>query len=180
MKHQPKKHLLIGGPGTGKSSTLNYLSDLGYTCLPEIAREVTQAAKEKGVDQLFLTDPLAFSKALLEGRVKQFKNANLLNQKVVYIDRGIPDISAYLDFVNQDYPEVFIEANNNYVYDKVFYFPIWDDIFLSDNERYESIDEAKQIDLQLQKTYTSLGYNLIKVPKLSIKKRADFILEASK
>lgn len=177
MKYRPQKHLLIGGPGTGKSSTLNYLSDLGYYCLPEIAREITLAAKEKGVDQLYLTDPLAFSKALLDGRIQQFKKAGEVNENVVYLDRGIPDVSAYLNYSNQFYPDKFNKMNTKYTYDKVFHFPIWDEIFINDNERYENLDEAKKIDDYLQKTYLDLGYQLINVPKLSIKQRANFIIQ---
>lgn len=177
MIQKIQKHLLIGGPGTGKSTTLNYLSGLGYCCFPEIAREITLAAKEKGVDQLYLTDPLAFSKALLEGRIKQFHDANLINENVVYIDRGIPDVSAYLNYSNQNYPAKFSQANKKYIYNKVFHFPIWEEIFISDNERYENLDEAKEIDFHLQKTYVDLGYDLISVPKVSIQERADFILK---
>lgn len=180
MKDTPQKHLFIGGPGTGKSSTLNCLSQLGFYCFPEIAREITLSAKQNGIDQLFLTDPLAFSKALLKGRIEQFNKADEIEEDIVYIDRGIPDVSAYLHYSKQDFPSDFIEANEKYIYNKVFHFPIWDDIFVSDNERYENIDEAKKIDFHLQQTYKNLGYNLIHVPKLSIEERANFILQHQK
>lgn len=177
MSHRVEKHLLIGGPGTGKSATLDMLAQLGYCCFPEIAREITLQAKKNGVDQLFLTEPFAFSEALLKGRINQFKKANASNQKVVYIDRGLPDITAYLDFLNKDYPSVFSEANSAYRYDKIFYFPIWEDIFENDNERYEDLETARKIDSCLLNTYTNLGYTLIKVPKVNIEKRADFIIQ---
>jgi predicted ATPase len=180
MKHFTKKHLLIGAPGTGKSSTLNYISNLGYCCFPEVARKITLSAKENGVEQLFLTDPLAFSKALLKGRITQFKNADSAKEDLVFIDRGIPDISAYLDYSQQNYPPEFAEANTQYIYHKVFHFPIWDDIYISDNERYESLVEAKRIDIYLQNTYKSLGYELIHVPKSTIQERAAFILQHQK
>ncbi|GGE09791.1 AAA family ATPase [Psychroflexus salis] len=179
MKQKTKKHLLIGGPGTGKSSTLDYIEKLGFKCFPEIAREITLAAQQKGIDQLFLTDPLAFSNALLDGRIEQFNQAGLLQNKVVFIDRGIPDISAYLDFAKQNYPNNYKIANQKYIYDKVFHFPIWKEIFMNDNERYEGFKELNQIDLCLKSTYKNLGYNLIEVPKASIKERADFIIQHS-
>jgi predicted ATPase len=177
MRETTKKYLLIGAPGTGKSSTLNFLFGMGYFCFPEIAREITLSAKEDGVDQLYLSDPLAFSKALLNGRINQFKSADLAAKKIVFIDRGIPDISAYLDYSKQSYPAIFSEANEKYIYNKVFYFPIWDDIFKRDNERYESLEQSKEIDIYLQKTYKKLGYELIHVPKYTVKERADFILK---
>ena len=40
--------------------------------MQEISREVTQAARQQGIEQLFVSDPLAFSQALFEGRKTQF------------------------------------------------------------------------------------------------------------
>ena len=67
--------VIIGGPGTGKSSIIDGLIAKGYCCYPEISREVTLEAKKQGIEQLFLENPLLFSELLLEGRKKQFKNA---------------------------------------------------------------------------------------------------------
>lgn len=177
MKHTAQKHLLIGGPGTGKSTTLQLLQDMGYNCFPEIAREITLSAKKNGVDQLYLADPLAFSIALLKGRIEQFEKANRIEENVVFMDRGIPDISAYLDYSKQQYPPYFTDANKKHRYQKVFHFPIWKEIFTSDNERYENLEEAVKIDLHLQKTYTALGYELIQIPKSTVYERVNFILQ---
>src|SRR5690606_41583611 len=58
--------LFIGGPGTGKTSLINALQEKGYICYPEISRSVTLEAQKKGIDQLFLTEPLLFSELLLD------------------------------------------------------------------------------------------------------------------
>ena len=75
--------VIIGGPGSGKTSIINELISRGYCCYPEISREVTLKAKADGIDQLFLTNPILFSEMLLEGRVNQFKNAQKEAQEVV-------------------------------------------------------------------------------------------------
>ncbi len=167
-------YLFIGGPGTGKSTTLEALKRKGFTCFDEVSREVTLAAQKEGISQLFLEKPLLFSEKLLEGRISQFKKAKKHNG-ICFIDRGIPDVTAYMDFFNQSYPAYFLEANHKFTYDKVFHFPTWPEIYKQDNERYESIEQAKKIDKQLVKTYESLGYEVIKVPKASIDKRVKFI-----
>lgn len=170
-----KKVLIIGGPGTGKSTTLKALEKEGYTCYPEISREVTLDAQKNGIEQLFLTDPLLFSQRLLEGRINQFKKAEM-QEGTVFIDRGIPDVTAYLDYKKDTYPTYFKEANLQYRYDLVFLFPFWEDIYVGDNERYENRTEAKEIQAFLEQTYRNLGYDLIAVPQDNVANRVNFIL----
>lgn len=177
MQH---KIVLIGGPGTGKSSILNELISRGFHCKPEISREVTLEAQKKGIDQLFLTEPLLFSDLLLEGREKQFLDANKSTEKIVFFDRGIPDVHAYLEFFNTEYPAYFIEKSNTHIYTKVFMLPPWKEIYASDNERYESFEEAVKIHHHLKKTYQQIGYTISIVPFGTIQERTNYILDSIK
>ena len=52
--------VIIGGPGTGKTTIIDGLTIKGYRCYPEISREVTMEAKKQGIEQLFLEKPLLF------------------------------------------------------------------------------------------------------------------------
>jgi predicted ATPase len=170
------KVLILGGPGTGKTSVIEVLTRKGFHCLPEVSREIIQQAQKEGISQLFLTEPLLFSEKLLEGRIKQFQQAEKIND-TVFIDRGIPDVTAYMDFKEETYPEKFNLANKSYQYDKAFLLPIWPEIYESDSERYEDLQQANEIEKHLIKTYESLGYRLIEVPKLTVEERANFILK---
>jgi len=174
QKHS--KIVILGGPGTGKTSVLKVLENRGFNCFPEVSREIIQQAQNEGISQLFLTEPLLFSEKLMEGRIKQFQQAKKINE-TVFIDRGIPDITAYMDFKAEIYPEKFSKANREYKYDKAFLMPIWPEIYESDNERYEDLHQAHEIEKHLIKTYENLGYQLIEIPKLSVEERADFILK---
>ena len=170
--------LLIGGPGTGKSTLINVLAERGFICYPEISRQVTLEAQKQGIDQLFLKEPLLFSQKLLEGRIKQYQDALAEQDNIVFIDRGIPDVVAYMHFIGDtNYPEMFKNACKDFKYTKLFILPVWEEIYLSDNERYESVQEAKQIQEHLIKTYSELGYDMIEVPKDTPDNRADFILK---
>lgn len=173
-----QKILLIGGPGTGKTSVLNELIKRDYFCFPEISREVTLKAQQQGIEQMFLAQPLLFSQMLLEGREQQFTDAIKSDSKLVFFDRGIPDIHAYMDYFKTKYPAIFIEKSKQYVYDKVFHFSPWKDIHETDNERYETFEETKAIDVFLMKSYLDLGYNIIDVPFGSIDERTNFVLNS--
>ncbi len=168
--------LFIGAPSTGKTSVINALKEKAFVCFEEISRQVTQDARDEGIEHLFREQPLLFSEKLLEGRIRQYLSAKALNQSPVFIDRGLPDITAYLDMIKENYPDKFSQANDEYRYDKVFWFPFWEDIYTSDEERYEDLKLAKTIEKYLIKSYKSLGYNLIEMPKSDIDARLDFLL----
>ena len=171
-----QKIVLIGGPGTGKSSVLNELIARGFHCMPEVSREVTLEAQKQGIQQLFLTDPLLFSKMLLEGREKQYLQAESTDEDWVFFDRGLPDVHAYMNYTNDSFPGYFIEKCEQYRYDHIFAFKPWKKIYISDNERYESYEESVIISDFIEKAYQELGYSIIEVPFGSVRERSDFIV----
>ncbi len=171
-----QKIVFIGGPGTGKSTILNELKRIGYTCMPEVSREVILEAKKEGIDQLFLSEPLLFSEKLLKGREKQYVNANNIKADVVFFDRGIPSVHAYMRYFNTDFPPIFLEKSKEYKYTKVFQFLPWKEIYTSDNERYETFEESMKISTFLNDAYTELGYEIVNIPFGSIEDRCNFIL----
>lgn len=173
---QKKTIVIIGGPGSGKTTIINKLLELGYCCYNEISRQVTIDAQKQGIEQLFLTNPLLFSELLLDGRKKQFLSAKNESSDVVFIDRGIPDILAYLDYVGQSYPASFDAACRENSYSKIFILPPWEEIFVGDSERYENYEQGKLIYEYLKKTYKFYGYELTEVPKDTLENRVLFIL----
>ena len=172
-----KKIVVTGGPGTGKSSLIHELKQRGHCCLDEISRQVTLEARKNGIEQLFLTQPLAFSELLLKGRLDQFNEATTAMGSHVFLDRGLPDVLAYLDYANTHYPKWYSTTCHTNIYDQIFVLSPWQDIYKSDNERYENFEQAVVIHEFLLKSYKRFGYELIDVPFGSIETRTDFILE---
>lgn len=172
-----KKIVITGGPGTGKSSIIHKLEEKGEKCLHEISRQVTLEAQQEGIDQLFLEKPLLFSEKLLEGRLNQYIEASEIKSDHIFIDRGLPDVVAYMDYFRTDYPEIFNQTCKNNRYNQIFILPPWKEIYTSDNERYESFEEALKISSYLYTTYKRYGYDPIEVPRLSVIERTNFILD---
>lgn len=167
-----KRILIIGGPGSGKTSVLRAIEKNGFNVHHEISREVTAKAQKQGVEQLFLSDPFAFSNELLAGRILQFKKAT---EGIHFYDRGIPDVPAYHVFTGDDIPAAFMEASKEHRYDQVFFLPPWEEIYESDSERYETYEQAVVLGDILNSFYSKLGYDPISVPKLDIENRITFI-----
>lgn len=172
-----QKIVITGGPGTGKTMIIDELLNRNIKCMPEISREVILKAREDGVEQLFLTKPLLFSQLLLEGRIQQYLNAEKLEEKRIFFDRGIPDVHAYMSFFNTKYPKLYIENSNKYRYSHVFLLPPWEQIYTSDNERYETYEQSLEIYHHLKTGYSELDYNIIEVPFGTVAHRTDFILD---
>lgn len=172
-----KRIILTGGPGTGKTTIISTLNKRGYVCLPEISREIIlDAQKTRNIDQLFLTHPNEFNEKLLVGRIQQFIDCEQYEYENIFIDRALPDIIAYNDYIKVDSSSEVIKAVHEYRYDFVFVFPPWEHIYKNDNERYESFDEAMKIHKSLKTTYTNLGYDVCEVPVGNVEDRANYIL----
>ncbi len=174
-----RKIVITGGPSTGKSTVIKELKNRQFACFDEVSREIIKEAQQEGIDQLFLTDPLLFSRKLIEGRIKQYHEANKIDKPVIFFDRGIPDVNAYLLYSNQPVPDEFKEIARKHPYDRlVFVMPPWEEIYTTDAERYESFNQAQLIHNKLVNYYKELGYFLIFVPFGPVDKRIDYILDS--
>lgn len=169
--------VIIGGPGTGKTTIIDGLIAKGFCCYPEISREITLEAQKQGIEQLFLEQPLLFSELLLEGRKKQFQSAQQEPHNIVFIDRGIPDILAYMNYLGTSYPDIFDTTCKEHSYTKIFILPPWEEIYESDEARYENYEQSKLIYNHIHETYRNFGYEPIEVPKESPDNRIIFILD---
>ncbi|GGK35006.1 ATPase [Yeosuana aromativorans] len=179
-----KKIVITGGPGTGKTSIINELKHLNFYCFDEIIRTLTLEAKQshdpsdhKSNPIAFVKDPMDFNNRLLHGRLEQFKKASLIKEPLVFFDRGIPDVLAYMAFFNQVYNDDFLSICHNNKYNHVFLLPPWESIYISDNERLETFEESVEIHQLLKQTYQDLGYFITEVPFGTIEERTDFIID---
>ncbi|WP_139959150.1 AAA family ATPase [Flavicella sediminum] len=170
-----QKIVITGGPSTGKTTLINSLEKQGFYCIAEASREITLEARKTGISQLFLTDPLLFSTLLLEKRILQYNTAHKTDKQIVLFDRGIPDIAAYLNFFKQKHDLDFSKINTENKYQKIFITPPWKVIHTTDNERFESFEEAVEIHKELVSTYTTLGYTPIEIPFGTPEERALFV-----
>ncbi|MGB5237111.1 MAG: ATP-binding protein [Flavobacteriaceae bacterium] len=183
----PKRIVITGGPGTGKTSLVRHLEEDGFLCYHEIIRDLTSEAIN-GVDTVsfesnplvFVDDPYQFNQRILNGRLDQFQKATMAPESVVFFDRGLPDVLAYMDYFDQSYGPDFIAACKDNRYDTVVILPPWEGIYQSDEERFESFEQASAIHLELVKTYTSFDYNPVNLPFGTLQERSSFVTDLIK
>ncbi len=156
---------------------------MGFTCLHEVIRSMTLAEKEQaGLESFVINpiisveDPIQFNTQLLQQRIAQYQSVTGSNKDIVFFDRGIPDVLAYMDCFGQDYDETFTEACKMFRYDMVLIMPPWPEIHVVDSARFESYEESLSVHECLQNTYRHFGYTLHSVPKGSVEERRNHIL----
>ncbi|UCD60529.1 MAG: ATP-binding protein [Flavobacteriaceae bacterium] len=182
-----KKVVITGGPSTGKTVIIQQLEAFGYHCFHEIVRTMTLEAKKEGNPESFVSNPLAFVKdpfefnqRILSGRMQQHSKSVTIKNPFVFFDRGIPDVLAYMDYFDQSYTLEFEEACTTRRYDKVLILPPWKKIYVADNERLESFEEAIEIHDHLKRTYIKYEYDPILIPTGTVEDRISFILNELK
>ena len=175
LNEKNKRIVLAGGPSTGKTSVLNELKKLGFVCYDEAARDILSDYNSKGSS--FKLDPIKISREILSKRDNDYNDALGISCKndIIFYDRGVHEITAYLRFINQsnDYWE---ELLKNYKYDVVFIFPSWKEIYTKDDNRIEEYEEAMKISPFIYQIYDESSILSIEVPNISVKERVEFIL----
>lgn len=178
-----KRIVISGGPATGKTAIIDYLVSLGYPCYEEVIRKLTKAAQLEGDITESHSNPIAlvsdsykFNSTLIDLRVDDYLAANEMNDSFCFYDRGLPDVLAYMSYFNQDINKEFIDACSTHTYDFMFLLPPWKAIFIDDEERFESFEEANDIYRYLKEAYEDFGHDVIEVPFGSVKDRANYIL----
>ena len=178
-----KRIVITGGPGTGKTALIRHLEATGHYCLHEIIRDMTLEAKNNGTKEavtnplLFVEDPLEFNRRILEGRIRQFQHAAKVHHPVVFYDRGLPDVIAYMHYFGQEYDLSFKEPCMRLRYDAAIVLPPWKAIYRQDEERLERFEEAVDIHHQLVATYQDFGYEVLKLEPGTLEQRAGRLLE---
>ncbi len=169
-----KIFIITGGPGSGKTTLVNALKEKGFDSGKELSREFIKEQISSNGNALPWINRLKYSEELLRRRIKQFEE---LPDNICFLDRGIPDLIAYIIKDGFKVPDVFYEAAKNYRYEKiVFLTPPWKEIYKNDNERKESFDESVIIFAIIKLFYEEQGYQTIILPKSSVEERAKFIL----
>jgi predicted ATPase len=169
-------YVVTGGPCSGKTTTLELIEKMGYRVEYEQARLLIDNEMKKGrVLEEIRKDEYLFQKKVLEMKIKL--EDELPKDQLIFIERGIPDSTAYYEKLcsvkRKD--DAFLESSlMRSKYKKVFLFELLD--YKKDYARVENSDEAKSLELALERSYTELGIEVVRVPPMSVKERIKFIL----
>jgi predicted ATPase len=175
----PKRFVLTGAMGSGKSTILKLLQATGLAVIEEPARQILAEQRSIGDDGVPEKNPKYFSQLLLSRAIYQFKQMQEYDGNIIY-DRGIPDVIAYFQLFDLNYSPAQ-QASKLFRYEPhVFVFPPWQEIYTTDDERKMPFELARSFGINVQEIYKENGYTLIQVPCVSPQERAQFIIDRLK
>ncbi|HHY0340720.1 TPA: AAA family ATPase [Vibrio cholerae] len=165
--------IISGGPGAGKTTLSNALAERGYATYPEIPRQLIEQESLKQDGILPWHDLPAFAALCYDAMLVQKHSA--INEPMVFLDRAIPDICAYLLGAELVVPAKYWSASSGY-HPHVLMCEPNAITYQQDDVRPYSLEEAQQIHHRLVQTYSELGYQCIEVPMASVENRVEFVL----
>ena len=170
------RHIITGGPGVGKTSLLKALGRLNYACSGEASRQLIMEESAKGSGCLPWIDLPCFAEMALDRMIASYVAAG--ENAPTFFDRGIPDIIAYLTVAGLPVTESFEAALKKYPYaGTVFLLTPWKEIYVQDEARWQTFEEAERIGHHIKNVYRSSGYEIIELPKCPVEQRVDLILK---
>ena len=170
--------VLTGGPGSGKSTLLDALQSAGYARSAEAGRGIIQDQVAIGGSALPWSDRALFAELMLSWDIRSYHLAEA-SSGPVFFDRGVPDVVGYLKLVGLPVPAHVQKAAEIFRYNRrVFVAPPWEEIFHTDAERKQDFDEAVRTYESIKGVYTSLDYELVEIPRVSLAERVRFVLDS--
>jgi predicted ATPase len=168
--------VLTGGPGAGKTTLIEALEAAGFATSAEAGRGVIRHQMAIGGGALPWQDPIAFAEHMLTWELYSHHLA-LERDGNVFFDRGVPDILGYLALSGFEPPPHMEKAAELFRYNRrVFLLPHWPEIFAQDSERRQTAAEAERTCDAVALAYSKAGYDLVEVPRMSVKERMRFII----
>ena len=167
--------VVSGCSGGGKSSLLREMAARGYPVYPEPGRQIVKEQLFIAGDGLPWDDALKFVELCLS-RAMYFYNTAQPGDRPALFDRSIIDNVAGLQRIGYDLSPSLSEAVQRYRYARrVYMTPPWPELFAHDAERRHTFEEAEAEYESLLTAYPTYGYEVVVIPKRSLRARADFL-----
>ena len=167
-----KPIVITGGPGAGKTTLLSALGKQGYATFAEGSRTIIEQQNQLEGGILPWNNLPEFARLCLELMSEQKQQAE--SHEVAFVDRAIPDIIAYLTVGGCEVDQDFFTESTGY-HSQVLTCRPEASIYVQDEVRPHSFEEALFIHQTLVSTYVKLGYQVVEVPWGTIEERVRFV-----
>ncbi len=163
--------VITGGPCSGKTTLINALHERGFDIAHEVARSYLEELVDIGFDLTDIKSSMKLQKKILSLKIEREQHCDISHR--VFFDRGIPDSFAYFKLHHLNIDAV-LGMLPDFRYQKVFFLESLP--LVNDDIRNEDLEVVVKLNHLIFESYKEQGYELIKVPPISVSKRLDFVL----
>lgn len=173
--------VLSGGPGSGKTSTIEALAARGHAIVPEAGIQcIAELNAELGLEgqrEWRRAHRLEFQMRVLARQLANEARATAAPGAHLFLDRGVVDGLGYCRHFGERPPPELERAARAARYDRVFVLDTLPD-FPERGSSGRSSGRADSLALRdrIEEAYRELGHRPTRVPVMSIEERADFVL----
>ena len=169
--------LLTGSPRSGKTTVARMLKDLGWHVIDDQGRVELNAMTRHNSGPLDAKRNYLDFQFRVLGRYLSIQDSIDSRERVVF-DYGASDALVFMKLAGIKWQEEFLQAAVGIRFERIFTFE-------SLNERHEEIEDSHRLHDSAERSklaelfqdlYSSLGYDLKTVPKMSKTDRVNFIL----
>ena len=169
--------VITGCSGGGKSSLLAELARRGYRTFAEPGRQIVKEQTAIGRPNIIDDDPVLFGELCIARTLHRMIEAAAAPGPM-FFDRTHIDPLSYSTLHDAEEPAHWRRAAEVFrFHPTAFFVPPWPEIFKQAAERRHSFEDALAEYPVLLKNYERFGYRPAMVPKVSVPKRADFVLQ---
>lgn len=146
----------------------------GFAVVWEPGRRIVEEELRRGGAALPWVDLSAFARRAIVIAANDRKR--MVDETAwVFFDRGLVDAAVALQHAT-GLPARDVLASYAPYHRRVFMAPPWPEIYVTDNERQHDLSEATREYERLLIAYRELGYDMLVLPKVGVRERADFVL----
>ena len=169
-------YVIIGGPGSGKTSIIDRLAARGFTTVAETGRAILRHQVAIGGTAVHWDDSVTFRELMLARGIADYERMQD-EDGPVFFDRGVTELTGYCRLIGVPVPDHVRRAAELYRYNTtVFVTPPWPEIYAHDALRKQDEEEAVRTYELCVSAYVESGYVPVEVPRLPVSDRIAFIL----
>lgn len=175
MTNKSSIYLITGASGAGKTTLIDALCARGHPIIKESGRIIVEEEIRLAGEALPWKNGLAFGEKLVDHTIASLAKWSDVTCPI-FSDRGLIDNLAWFNSLKATPPKKLIDAITAHPYkEPIFILPPWEDIYVQDEVRNKSFDQAlveyEAIVTELEK----LGWHSIIIPKTTVLDRVKFI-----